>query len=229
MPLSRFYFLFSIFLLSIFYFLFFPTGTKADYLSYVSDAISNSAPSVSVNHTISFTASSSIPASGKIIITPQAGAFPIPSDLDYTDVDFLVAGVQKVLTSTPGSGAGSAIGASIVNGTSGSFTFTLNDTDAIGAASAVIIRIGTNAVFGATGDKQIQNPSATSSYKIDIKTYTSANTLIDRGQARVAIVAPVTVTAGKQTTCGDRFCEGSENCSNCPADCGICPAAPPAG
>jgi hypothetical protein len=101
------------------------------------------------------------------------------------------------LASSPGSGAGSAVGAAVVTGTTGSITFTLNDTDGIAAASVIIIKIGTIAAFGATGDKQIKTPGTAGSYKINVKTKTSGGTVLDQADTMIAVIEPLTVTAIK--------------------------------
>lgn len=160
---------------------------EAAGITAFSDTISDSATSVSVNHTIEFTINDSIPASGKIVITPQAGAFAIPSILDFTDIDLLVDDSQKSLASSAGSGSGSVLGVSVITGTSGNIMITLNNIDSISASSSIIIKIG---------DQKIQNPSVTGSYRINAKTQNSSNVDINTGETRIAIIAPVSVIAG---------------------------------
>lgn len=181
----------------------------ASALIFASDTISTSAPSAFTNHTIVFTATSSIPVSGKITIVPESGYFTIPSNLDYTDLDISIIGVEQTLAASPGSGAGSAIGASVTIGTSGSIIFTLNNTDAITSGSAIIIKIGTNASYGTAGDLQIQNPSAVGSYKISLQTRNGSNIKIDGADVMLAIVAQVSASASN-VACGiaDLDCDG---------------------
>ncbi len=181
--------------LFVFFFVWFSVAGGAATPTSVSDTISTSVPGAGANHTVKFTVTNVIPASGKIIVTPQAGAFSIPVGLDYTDIDFLNDGANQTLSASPGSGSGSAIGVSIITGASSSITFILNNADVIAAGSAVTIKIGANAAFGEVGNQQIQNPVTAGSYKINIKTYNNSYTLIDQADAMVAIVAPVDVSA----------------------------------
>ena len=201
------------------------SSSEAASLTFVSDTISTSVPSANADHIIRFTAASIIPVSGKIVITPEAGAsgsIEIPSGLDYSDIDFLVGGTNKALNSSPGTGAGGVIGVSVVTGTSGSITFTLNDTDTISSSTAVIVKIGTNATVGAPGDKQIKNPSAADSYRIKIETKDSLGNVVDTNDAMIAVVLPVSMTtaadnqspvanAGPDQTLTDTDNSGSES------------------
>ena len=57
-------------------------------IPYINDTISTSEPGAAADQTIVFQVARSVPPGGAIVITPQAGAFSIPSDLDATDVDF---------------------------------------------------------------------------------------------------------------------------------------------
>jgi len=167
-------------------------------LRLVSDTLSTSIPSTAANHTIKFTTVGEIPASGKIVITPEAGDFNIPAGLDFTDLDLLINDVQKPLAASAGSGSGSNIGSTILSGLTGEIAFTLNDADGISAGDLIEIRIGTNATFGTTGDWQITNPPVVGSYKITIATKTSSGTVIDQQDAMVAIVESVAVSAQKE-------------------------------
>ncbi len=172
---------------------FFYLPVRAASLTFVSDTISNSRPGINANHTIKFTVTNTVPSSGKIVVTPQAGAFTIPAGFNFADIDFLVDGTNRSLDVSPGSGSGSAIGVSVTTGTSGSITFTLNDSDAITTGSVVTIKIGTHASFGATGARQIQNPSGAGSYKVSLQTQNASGGIIDQAQAMVAIQTLVSV------------------------------------
>ena len=64
------------------------------------------------------------------------------------------------------------------------------------SSTAYVIRIGTNATTGATGDAQITNPSATTTtYSIQV-----GGTMPDSGEVRVAIVDQVVVSANVDTS-----------------------------
>jgi len=172
-----------------------PGEARAANLTFVSNTLSTSNLAANANHTIKFTVTNAIPASGKIIITPQAEAFTIPAQLDYTDIDITDDSTDLILAASPGSGTGSAIGVSITSGTSGSITFTLNDTDGLALGSVAAIEVGTNATFGVTGDQQIQNSSSLGFYRINIKTYDNSDVLVDQADAMIAIVETVSVSA----------------------------------
>ncbi len=171
--------------------------TAAATLTKVSDTLSTSRPNVLANHTIRFTTTATVPTAGKIILIPAAGSFSIPATLDYTDIDLLVNSSNRALASSPGMGAGSSIGVSVVSGTSGSITFTLNDTDTIAGGSAIIIKIGTVASFSESGDQRITNPSSAGSVRLHLKTQNSSGITLDEADAMVAIVSSVSVSASR--------------------------------
>ena len=108
------------------------TGTAhAAVLSGVSDLISTSEPAgTTTSHTITFTATTMIPAGGKIVVTPEAslGAFDVSALLDFTDLDFATAPTstgpftERSLAALP---SAADDGVSVVSGTSGSLTITL--------------------------------------------------------------------------------------------------------
>src|SRR3989338_3134625 len=182
-----------LFLLLLVFFSVLPREAAAASLTFVSDTISTSIPGNVANHTIQFTIISAVPTSGRIILTLQAGAFTVPAGLDYTDIDFLVGGVNKNLAPLAGTGTGGALGTSIVSGATNTFTFTLNDTDALAAGSAITIKIGTNAAFGVIGDQQVKNPFAIGSHRIEVKTMNSFGVVLDKATAMVAVILPIRV------------------------------------
>ena len=166
--------------------------------TFISDLIVNSAPATSTNHTIQFRTLVAIPASGKIIITPQAGAFTIPAAFDYTDVDFATSASQsgpymdRSLAATP---SASDDGVSVVSGSNGLFTITLQSGLGISANSFIQVELGTHATDGAVGDQQIQNPSSIGSYGILLEARDASNAVIATGKTLIAIVNPVRVSA----------------------------------
>lgn len=175
---------------------------KAAQLTSISDTLSNSDPGVKSNHTIKFTLNNDITASSTIVID-FADAFSSTSTPPFaiTDaVDFdIVTSTANNLTVNAAGGCTGASGNSKFEITSISsanvFTFThCNGTDAVVDNTPIIIKIGTNAVFGGTGDSQLVNPVATGSYVITI---TAPST--DSANTRVAIVDHVVVTASVDT------------------------------
>jgi hypothetical protein len=102
----------------------------------------------------------------------------------FDDIDITASGTDQTIAAVNGSGVwGASFSGQVL---------TLVSPDNVPQASSTpfVIEIGTNADFGPTGDAQITNPSATSSYPIDI-----GGTMPDTGQVRVAIIDQVVVSA----------------------------------
>ncbi|MBI2120800.1 MAG: hypothetical protein HYT94_04220 [Parcubacteria group bacterium] len=165
----------------------------ASSLTVVRDTISTSIPSASATHEIMFTVTNALPPSGKIIITPEDGAFIIPAAFNFLDADLAVAAsgsyIDRPLAASP-----SAVndGLSVVSGASGSLSFTLNSTTGINAGEKVQIELGNNAAYAATGTNFMVNPAPVGSYRIRIRTDDASGVPIDSGTAMIAIIAPVT-------------------------------------
>jgi len=173
-----------------------PGAAYASMLTFVRDTISTSAPEFVANHAIEFTITHAIPASGSIVITPQAGSFVIPAGLATSDIDLAVATsssyVDRVLAD---SADATSDGVSIVSGQNGSITFTLASTSGLVAGSRVKITIGTNATFGGTGSLGWGNPDTVGSYRIDIVTRDTDAAVIDKANTLIAIVPQVAVSS----------------------------------
>ncbi|MBI5421313.1 MAG: hypothetical protein HZA35_03315 [Parcubacteria group bacterium] len=157
----------------------------------VSDTIGDSRPGIGADHVLQFTPSSTIPVNGKIIIIPQPNAFTIPSGMDRSDVDVLVNGVEKLLSATPG--VGTDIVVTMVSGTSGVITMTPK-SGPINAGSVVTVLIGVNATYIDLGAYQIQSPSSTGSYAVDIEIKDASNVRLGVASAMVAILEGVGMT-----------------------------------
>lgn len=160
-----------------------------------SDTISTSAITAQATHDIIFHNPTTIPASGKIIFTPTPGQFTIPGGLYYRDVDLLINGVNQPLNNVPGNGAGSAHGVSVISGTNGNITITLNDSDSITSGSTVEIIIGPGATYGAAGVLGITNPGSIGSQLVSVETADNLNVPLDTGGIGLAITIPVGITA----------------------------------
>ncbi len=162
----------------------------AGEMNFVSDLISTSAPNTPATHIIQFSPTHDIPASGEIVITPQAGAFTIPGGLDNTDIEFSVSSLGGPYVDRPTADAadGGNDGIVVTTGTSGSIVITLNSTTGINANDAVRVSVGT---VGA-GDT-MTNPAFIHSYNIGIATYDPTHTIIDSGNAMIAVVSPVSL------------------------------------
>lgn len=160
---------------------------RAD-LTNVKDTLSDSRPSLGANHTIQFTLSgaNNISTSDTIVVTFPAG-FTIGS-VDYTDIDLSgsSASEQTLAASATASDWGAVFSGQVLTLTapSGAGPF-------IAGGETVTIEIGTNATAGATGDQQIQNPTA-ASYTISIAANGDS---AETGALVVAIISGVTVSA----------------------------------
>ncbi len=160
---------------------------EASSITSASDTLSNSAPSVASNHTVAFTSPNGMTAGQTITITFPA-QFTIPA-LGVEDFDLTASGTEQTIAPTNGSG--------IWGVSTSSQTITFTSPSNVGQASSTpfSIEIGSHAAAGGAGNTQIVNPSATTSYPIDID-----GTSPDDGQIRVAIIDQVTMTASVDTS-----------------------------
>ncbi|MDD5528365.1 MAG: dockerin type I domain-containing protein [Patescibacteria group bacterium] len=171
-------------------------STRAANLYEAYDLIGTSRPATSTNHLLNFITAQAIPPGGKIKISLADNGLNIPAGFDYSDLDLAVAasGTDIFLDrQLAGAASGSADGIAANTGLGGKIIITLNSSSGIAAHSRVRIKIGTNAVFGAPGSKQILNAAATGSYWLDVKTYSAADVIIDNVRTFVAMVSPVFV------------------------------------
>lgn len=153
---------------------------NAASLTFVSDTLSSSAPSVVSNHTIVAVTPTGVAAGETIKITfPSGFSYAL---LDFGDLDFQVNGTDQTLAASP---SGATWG---VSTTSSTVTLT-SGTGTVAAGATTTIKIGTNASFGGGGVHQITNPTA-GSYVINV-----AGTQVDHADTRVMILSKVTVTA----------------------------------
>lgn len=158
---------------------------EAASITNASDTLSNSGPSLASNHTIAFRLPNGMATSSNFTIT-----FATPFDtsaVTLSDVDLSVNTVDKTLAGASGAGTWGVTGL----GTD-AITFTTPTDGGAASSSDMVIKIGSNA---SGGTMRIVNPSATTSYAIDI-----AGTMQDTGQVRVAIVDQVTVSASVDTS-----------------------------
>jgi hypothetical protein len=163
---------------------------------YVSDLISNSVPSNTATHVIQFRVTQPIPASGKIVITPEVGALLIPLAFNVSDIDFAVAVsssspyADRAIANVPNA---TTEGVSIQSGFSGSFTFTLNSSEGLSAGNMVRIELGTNATYGTDGINLLVNSDVPRSYKIAVETRDASDAVIDLGGTMIAIIESISV------------------------------------
>ncbi|PIQ78623.1 hypothetical protein COV82_00480 [Candidatus Peregrinibacteria bacterium CG11_big_fil_rev_8_21_14_0_20_46_8] len=146
-----------------------------DLSSTLSDTLSTSETSQPANHTLAFTTVNAIPADGYIAITLDP-SFSQSGFLDYTDIDLLVDGISRSLSSFAST---TEDGVSVSNN---AITIQLNSSSGISAGSSVSIRIGTNAVEEFAGDDQYTNPVSASTYTTTVTTQNNVTaTTIDTG------------------------------------------------
>jgi hypothetical protein len=163
---------------------------EAANVRLVSDTLSDSAPSVPSNHTISFVTPTGVANGDSIILDFSDGPFVLGA-VAFDDVDITDDGTD--LTIAAGCGGTEPVGfATSTNQII--LTFCPGDTGELPANGTTTIEIGTNATFGATGNAQLTNPTA-NSYEINITAGAS-----DSGATRVAIISPVVVTAAVDTS-----------------------------
>jgi hypothetical protein len=163
---------------------------EAASVTSLSDTLSDSAPSVGSNHTITFVTPTGVANGQSITISFADGPFDLDA-VAFDDVD-----VQD--DSTDLSVAASCGGADEVGFATSTDTITLTfcsgNGASIPASGTTTIQIGTHATFGATGDAQLINPTV-GSKEINLTVGAS-----DTGSTRVAIIAPVVVTAAVDTS-----------------------------
>lgn len=163
---------------------------EAANVTSFSDTLSDSAPSVGSDHTITFVTPTGIANGQTIVIDFSDGPFVVGS-VDFTDIDVLDDTTNlSVATDCSGSEETSAS----FSGTILTIEFCPTDLAQISPNGTTTILIGENATFGTTGNAQLTNPTV-NSYEINLTAGAS-----DSGSTRVAIIAPVIVTAAVDTS-----------------------------
>lgn len=160
---------------------------EAASVTSLSDTLSDSAPAVGSNHTIRFVTPTGIASGTSIVINLADGPFALGA-VAFDDVDVIDDTTE--LSVTAGC-TGGEVGFSTSTNT---ISLEFCSGTSIPANGTTTIEIGTNATFGATGNAQLINP-AVGSYEINLTVGAS-----DTGSTRVAIIAPVVVTAAVDTS-----------------------------
>lgn len=159
---------------------------EAANVTYYSDTLSDSAPSVDSNHTIVFTTPSGIANASTITIAFPA-QFTGTSTINAADIDVATTSDFTVADNCAGA---DQIGAAWSLNTL-TLTFCAGDGGSVPVNGTTTIQIGTNA---SGGSDQINNPAATGPYEINLTAGAS-----DTGSTIVAIVNTVLVTASVDT------------------------------
>ncbi len=162
---------------------------EAANVTSFSDTLSDSAPSVNANHTITFTTPTGV-ANGQTIVVTFDAAFD-PTSVDHTDIDVATTSGEFSLAANC---SGSEDASASFSGDVLTIEMCTGDGGLIAANGTTTIQIGTNATNQTTGDQQINNPGSVNSYPINITAGAS-----DSGETRVAIVNNVTVSASVDT------------------------------
>ncbi|MEX2361896.1 MAG: hypothetical protein WD544_01840, partial [Patescibacteria group bacterium] len=177
----------------------FITPTFATDATVKKDLLTDSRPTVSANHTLTFTIQNDITDDDTLTIDFPTGfdttgfADTEPEDYDITD-----DGAEQFLVADGGcTGTALEIEIEEVDTTNDVFTFTRCTGDAtIASGSIVVVEIGTHATTNGTGNDQIENPSKVAAAgTADIYTISLAGTASITGDILVAIQDGVTLSA----------------------------------
>lgn len=163
---------------------------EAANVTSLSDTISDSAPAAASDHTLTFVTPTGVANGQTITVNFSSGPFVVGS-VDFTDVDVLDGATNL---SVAANCASTQETSAVFSGTTLTITFCAGDGALIAARGTTTIKIGFNATFGVAGNARLTNPSA-GSYQIALTAGVS-----DVGTTRVAIVAPVVVTAAVDTS-----------------------------
>ena len=150
---------------------FFRQEAQAATLTSISDTLSRAGTTDPANHTIAFTLVTSWEATETVVIDfTDADGFDTTgfANTDANDYDITWAGTDKPLVAN-GACVANSIEITTVNTSTDTFTFTLcAGSTASGGTDAIVIEIGTHALFGGTGDDQIDNATGAGSKTISI-------------------------------------------------------------
>ena len=163
---------------------------EAASVTSFSDTLSESAPSVGSNHTLTFVTPTGISNGQIITINLANGPFVIGSTT-FADIDVL-DGATNLAVAASCAGAeqiGFSTSTNLIT-----LTFCSGDGGSIPTLGTTTIKIGRHATFGTTGTRQLTNPGV-GSYAIILTAGAS-----DSGTTRVAIISPVVVTAAVDTS-----------------------------
>ncbi len=171
---------------------------QAKAFIHSSDTISNSAPGAKSNHLIQFQTVHNIPAGGKIVISPQASAFTIPSGLNWRDFDLATSSdgisfFERNLNATS-SVLFDGVSSVLSTTTNANLEINLNSSFGIDAGDYVRIKIGTNANYNGSGDSQIINPSNIGAYDFAISAYDNLGNYLERAPIKIYIIRQVKMT-----------------------------------
>ena len=163
---------------------------EAANVTSFSDTLSDSAPAVGANHTLTFVTPSGVASGTSIVLRFAQGPFVVGS-VDYTDIDVIDDATNLSLAANC---SGSEEASAAFSGTTLTITMCSGDGASIAPNGTTTVKIGLNATFGTAGNAQLTNPSVGS------REITLTAGATDTGATRVAIIAPVVVTAAVDTS-----------------------------
>ena len=156
----------------------YPGFVQAAALTNLKDIQSRMHKSSDSDHAIYFTAISGV-APGQTISVVFPSDFST-TNVDFTDIDVSDDGADLTLAALPNNTTWGAAFGGVDN-----LTLTITSgTGTITAGSAIIIEIGTNALFSSNGDQAINNPTAAGNYTLTI----NSGNATDTGQIGLAIL-----------------------------------------
>lgn len=161
-----------------------PGTARADAITSASDTLSDSAPSQPANHTIDFITPNGMVSGQTLTLTFEAG-IDLSALAGSNDIDVAFNGAA---TTTAGTAASGVFG---YTAPAGQVITLTAPTNGVASSTRLTILIGDHT---ASGDQQIVNPSATSSYSITV-----GGTMQDSGEMLIAIIDVVTVSASVNT------------------------------
>ena len=171
----------------------FPAKSEASSLGFSSDLIVDSTPSATTTHTLTFTVASPVPASGQVVIIPEAnagGVFTVPVGMAPSDIEFAVSsGGPFTPRSLAAAQSPANDGVTFVTGANGTISITLA-SGSPGLLTGDQVRLVIGGPLTA-----LVSPAVQSSYRMRIRTYNAASAPLDTGTAMIAIVNQVTVTS----------------------------------
>ena len=174
-------------------------NAQAASLTFISDTVTDSQPSIAANHTVSLTLSTAIAPGGSISIRFDTGTAGFNlAGMTENDVDVASASGEYATANVP---SGQTLGI-VFYTTDDHMSIRLGAGNSMAAGETITVQIGTNATSFGTGVNQIENPSTTGSKVVDIETFGPGFDALDSGQAIVSIIESVTLN----TVCSDPPC-----------------------
>lgn len=164
----------------------------ANVISY-SDLLSDSAPSATSNHTLSFEILSSMPASSYFDFTPPVGFETYAtSTFSVRNIEMYVDGSARTATTTA---TGVTDGVVITSGSPGSIRYTLNSSTGVTAGSNVEFRFGNHTTNSLDERTVLSGTSSTTTLPADVSGITNSAATGTHDFSMVGVGGPESVSA----------------------------------